>query len=463
MTDIFGILNIGKNALETQQMAINVTGQNIANVNTPGYTRQRVNMVSTSSTSIQGMPIGTGVKATEVQRIYDGFVDRQLNIENQKLGTWEGMQGSLELVEITFNEASGYGLGEAMDGFWNAWQDLAMNPSGYVERISLLSKSNTLSMTITQTFSNLEKIQESISNNISSSLDEVNILAGEIRDLNQQIVQTEVNGHQANDLRDQRGLLVRELSTMIDVETAEDEQGKINIFVGGGHPLVSGIDAWELSTAPNPDPSLEDIIVWKSHDGSSVDITENILNGKVKGMIDARDDYIPDYLDRLNQLAKNMINDINAIHSSGDDLNGNDGGLFFEIPDAVNPAKFMQVAINDPNLIAGAADGGGVGDNSNTLSIVELQNGFQMGGSATYDEFYQTLVSDVGNIVKYVGTNESYQTSMVEYLENYRESISGVSTDEEMVNLVKFQHAYEAAARLINTIDEMLDSLLSLA
>ena len=456
MTDLFGILNIGKVALETQQMAINVTGQNIANVNTPGYTRQRVNMVSTSTMSLQGLPLGTGVKATEVQRIYDGFVERQLNIENQKLGTWEGMQESLSLVEITFNEASGYGLGEVMADFWNAWQDLSTNPSGYVERISLISKSNTLAMTFTETFANLEQVQDSISDNIASSLDEINTLAGEIRDLNQQILQTEVNGHQANDLRDQRGLLITELSTLIDVEMAEDEQGKINIFAGGGHPLVSGIDTWELSLDG-------DDIVWEGHDGSTIDITDNVASGKIKGMLDARDDYIPDYMDRLNQLAENIINDINTIHSSGDDLNGNDGGNFFEVPDAVDPAKFMQVVIDDPDLIAAADDGGGVGDNTNALAIVELQNNLQMGGSATYDEFYQSLVSDVGNVVQYVDTNQSYQTSMVDYLENYRESISGVSTDEEMVNLVKYQHAYEAAARLINTVDEMMESLLSLA
>ena len=204
-----------------------------------------------------------------------------------------------------------------MDNFWNAWQDLVSNPSGYVERISLLSKSSTLAMTFNETFSNIEQIQDSISNDISSSLDEVNVLSQQICELNQQILQTEVNGHQANDLRDQRGLLIKELSALVDIETTEDQDGNINIFVGGGHPLVTGIDTWELSSIPNSDPDLEDIVVWNSGDGSTEDITSQIRSGRVKGLLEARDSYIPDYLNRLNQLAENIITEINTIHQSG--------------------------------------------------------------------------------------------------------------------------------------------------
>ncbi len=465
MSDIFGIINTGKVALQTQQTAIGVTGHNIANVNTPGYTRQRVNLAATSTVGIQGVPMGTGVDIIEIQRVYDLFINRQLNAGNQELGTWEGLKTGLETVEIYFNEAGGYGLSEAMTAFWNAWQDLCNNPSGYVERISLLSKSSTLSMTFNELYVNLEKSQDNISGGIEGCLQEVNSMAEQVRNLNRQILQNEVNGQQANDLRDQRDLLIKEISKLIDIETVEDTNGNLNIFVGDGHPLVSGVDAWTLTTKPNPDAtSPENIIVWQDKDGSTADINDSISGGKVKGMLDARDVYISDYMARLNDLAENFIIRINTQHANGEDLDGNGGGLFFATPAAGDPAKFMQLVIDDPNLIAASSIGGGAGDNTNAIAIVDLQNQLTMGGdAATFDDFYQSLVSDVGNAVKYASTNYDYQQSIVSHMENYKESISGVSTDDEMVNLVKYQHAYEAAARLINTIDEMLEILLSIA
>jgi flagellar hook-associated protein 1 len=463
MSNIFGILNTGKVALQTQQTGIDVTGHNIANVNTAGYSRQIVNMTATSSFGFQET-VGTGVKITGISRAYDSFVTRQINLENQKSGYWEGLKTCLEQVEIVFNESGDYGLNQAMSDFWNAWNDVSNNPSGYVERISLLSKSSSLSMAFNETYANLESIRDNVSDNVASDLKQVNLMAGQVRDLNQQILQAEVAGSQANDLKDQRDLLLKDLSGIIDVETAEDQNGNVNVFVGGGHPLVSGTDTWQLETAPNSDPTLQDIVVWKDSDGSAVDITDKICGGEIKGMIEARDELLPDYLNRLNELAEGLITQVNTLHQAGDDLNGDSGTLFFKAPDPGAPAGFIEVNIEDPGLIAAAAHGAGQGDNSTALLIAGLQNELTMSGDqATFDNFYQSIVSDVGNSVNYTNANRSYQESAMTYLENYRESVSGVSTDEEMINLIKFQHAYEAAAKLIDTIDKMLDTLLGMS
>ena len=463
MTTIFGSLNIGRTALSVQQTAINVTGHNIANVNTEGYTRQRVNMESTSSSGYATGTIGTGVGIENVERIFDKFVQNQISSQNQELGYWEGMKEYLDQVEIVFNEANGVGISTAMDDFWNAWNDVANNPSGYVERISLLSKSSTMAMTFNQSHDSLTRLQDHISGGIEAALNDVNLKAGQVKDLNQQILQMEGSGQTANDLRDQRDLLVKEISRLIDVNTSEDSNGNVNVFTSDGHPLVSGTYSWTLSTAVDPASPLQDDIIWNGGDGTTVDITGSITGGKIKGMLDVRDSVIPEYVDRLNQLAGSVIDGVNTLHGSGSDLNGDDGGVFFNAPGASDAAKTIAVAIEDTDLIAAAASGEGAGGNFTALSIAELQNSLSMEtGTATFGDFYRSLVSEVGNAVSSANNNLSNKTAMIDQLENYRESISGVSLDEEMVNLVKYQHAYDAAAKLISTVDEMLDSLLNL-
>jgi flagellar hook-associated protein 1 FlgK len=409
--------------------------------------------------------MGSGVAVGDIERIYDKFIQQQITTENQKSGYWNGMANYLEQVEIVFNEASGFGISQAMEDFWNSWNDVANNPSGYVERVSLISSSQTLAMTFNQGHESLTQLQDYITSDIAANIENVNLKAGQIQDLNQQILQRETAGSRANDLRDQRDLLVNELAGLINVNVSEDANGNINIFTGSGQPLVSGVDAWQLDTVLDPVSPTQDHIVWVGKDGATVDITDNITNGKIKGMLDVRDDLIPDYLNRLNTLAENIITGVNHLHATGEDLNGNAGGNFFDPADADHPAKTMSLAIEDTDDIAAAdfVNENAPGGNSVAIAIAELQNDMTMGASATFSDFYRSLVSDVGNAVQYAKNNQSNQTAMVNQLTEYRESISGVSLDEEMVNLVKFQHAYAAAAKLISTVDEMLDSLLSIA
>ena len=457
MTSIFGTLNIGRVAVGVQQAAIDVTGHNISNVNTEGYTRQRVNMTSTSVAGYQNMNMGTGVAIDDIERIYDKFIQRQIGTENQEMGYWEGKTSYLEQVEIVFNETSGSGISQALDNYWNAWNDVANNPTGYVERISLINAGSTLAMSFNQSRETLSDLQNYISSDIEANLEDINLKASQIRDLNKQILQSETAGSEANDLRDQRDLLVNELSKLIDVNVSEDNNGNVNIYIGSGQSLVTGVDSWQLSTATDPSSPNQDRIVWNAKDGSTVDITSDIDNGTIKGMLEVRDTVVPEYISKLDNLASNIISEVNDLHSWGNDPTGQN---FFSGTDAGD----MAVAISDPDEVVTRAIAAGEGDNSVALAIAELQNeNTIMGTNTTFSDYYQSLVSDIGNAVQYSQNSLTNQTAMVDQVTTYRESLSGVSLDEEMVNLVKYQHAYDAAAKLISTVDEMLDTLLSLA
>jgi len=460
MPDIYGILNVGRGALLVQQQAIDITGHNIANVNTPGYSRQRVDMESNEPISLWPGQMGTGVRATEIQRIYDRFLALQINNENQQLGRWEAQKGALERVEMIFDESSEYGLNQAMSEFWNAWQDLAGNPSGQAERVVLLAKSETLTTTFNQIYSALEQIQKDIDASIEGTIKEINLIAEQIADLNQKIARAEAGRLNANDYRDRRDLLLKQLSSMIDINNFEDSDGKVTILVGGGKPLVEATSSWKLSTERNAS-GLQDI-VWINSDGNSGNITDNISGGKLKGWLETRDVIIPEYLERLNELAGSIISRVNALHSGGYGLDGSTGNDFFTGTSASDIAVNSEI-VNDVKKIAAAESAGGVpGDNSNAIAIANLQNELAIHNSATFDSYYNSLVSDVGNEVRKAHVTFEHQSAMITHLDNYRESLSGVSLDEEMINLIKFQHAYEAAAKLIGTVDELLNTVINM-
>ncbi|MBI5896480.1 MAG: flagellar hook-associated protein FlgK [Desulfobacterales bacterium] len=461
MPNISNLLNIASTALTTQQRAIDITGNNIANVNTEGYSRLRVNMVQSTPVRDHLGSMSTGVHAEQkIERFYDRFITMQLNNENENLGRWDAQKTALEKVEVLFDEVSGFGLGTAMADYWNSWQDVINNPSGHVERTSLLSAAQYMANTFNQLSENITKVQEDIGTNVTNIVGDINQIADQIAELNRKVTQVEVNGHNANDYRDQRDLLVLNLSKLIDIDSFEDGDGNITIMVGGGKPLVERTATWDLSTV-NVGGVVQ--VYWNDSSGGSEDITTRIASGELKGWIEARDVVINDYQTRLDDLAATMIAEVNTLHSAGYGLDGVDGRDFFigtgAADMAVNP-----VIEADVELIAAASDPLALpGDNDTAMAIFDLQNTLTMaGGGSTFDDFYISLVGDVGSDVRQADLNFDHQTTMMSHLSNYREEVSGVSLDEEMVNLVKFQHAYTAAAKLITTTDEMMDTIIGM-
>lgn len=576
MSGIYGVLQTGMRSLLAQQRGIEVTGHNIANVNTPGYSRQTVNLETTTPVlGSQGM-IGTGVTAGESQRVYDRFVGVQIENEKEELGRWEAQKTALERVEMIFNESSDSGLSKTMGEFWNAWQDLVNNPSGNVERVALLGKSETLAFELQNTYNNLSPLQDDLDISIAATVDEINLKAAEIANLNQKIIEAEGGGVHANDFRDARDLAVKDLSLMIDVTTYEESSGSINVSLRDGSSLVNGSNTSTLSTMVN-DSGYRDV-VWASD--PMVSINSTISGGKLKGWIEVRDVIIPEYKENMEDLVNgikgvestdvvtgaastlsggdyftisspttdyyvwydigdgstdpgiagrtgievdisatdtaaqvasktaaaiagkadfdaavtggatltiaNVVagdatdsadNDtgftitkridggdgVNYYHRQGYGLDDSTGNDFFSGTLAGNNFAVDAVIAADSNKIAAGTASGAPGDNSNAIAIAELQNALMMNSdTATFDNYYNSMVSDVGNKVQHAGMSYGHHTAMVSHLENYRESISGVSLDEEMVNLIQFQLGYDAAAKLISTTDELLQTLINM-
>ena len=462
MPNIYGLLNVGQSALLTQQKAIDITGNNIANVNTPGYSRQRLIIQQNSPVRVDGQTMSTGVSADpRIQRFYDQFLSAQLSSENQNMGRWEAQKSALEKVELMFDESTGYGLSSAINEFFNAWQDLSNNPSGVAERTTLISSAQYLAESFNQIDSNLNQLKGDIDTHVNDIVGNINDIADRIAELNLKVAQVEVSGHNANDFRDERDQLVFELSQLIDINSFEDGDGHITVMVGEGKPLVEASSTWDLVTSNNG--GVQEIN-WESSNGTLTNITAQISGGEIKGWTEARDGIIDGYMTQLDELANTMRTSVNALHSGSVDLNGTTVTELFFTGTGASDMAVNNALVTDSDLIGAAAAGEGVpGGNGTAIAMANLQSAASMGGGSTFNEYYNSLVGKIGADVQSADFNFSHQTIMVQNLENYRQEVSGVSLDEEMVNLIKFQHAYNAAARLITSADEMLDTLMSIA
>jgi flagellar hook-associated protein 1 FlgK len=463
MTHLFGVLTTGTSALLTQQRAINVTGNNIANVNTPGYSRQKLNLETNTPVYTAAGLMSFGVNSTGIERVYDRFLGVQLNNENAALGRWEAQQGMLDRVEVVFDESDGYGLNQAMSDFWNAWQDLSLNPSRTTERSMVAATSQGLADAIREKYAELEQIQEDIDTALEGGVETANRLVAQIADLNQKIASIENGGTRANDYRDSRDRVLTQLSEIIDIKSYENSDGQVVVSVADGRPLVETGTTWQLQAQTNADGHTD--ILWPDVNNSPVTITGQITGGQIGGWLQTRDTQIAGYQDQLDALADGLKGQINAVHAAGYGLDGTTGTNLFD--DSTGGAADFQVnpdILGNLDLIAASATSAGVpGNADNGMAIYDLRTAMTMSaGTATFDTAVNTLVSSVGYDVQTAKANSSHQAEMMTYLENYRESVSGVSLDEEMVNLVKFEAAYNAAAKMISMADDMLNNLMSI-
>jgi len=460
MSSIYGILQTGKNAVLAQQKGIEVTGQNISNVNTPGYTRRRLILKQGVAIPSSAGPIGAGVVAKGVERVYDSFLGAQINQEEQELGRWEARRDGLDVAEIRFNEAAGGGLSETLGEFWNAWQDLANDPSGYVQRVTLVGKGEELANKFQDVYDALSPIPSPLDDQMEDAVNQINLSAAKIADLNQKIVEVETSGANANEQRDARDLALKELSSLVDINTFAQENGSLTIKLGGGKSLVDGVTYRELITIDN-DAGHKDV-AWL--DAPSASINDDISSGTLKGLIETRDEIIPGYMSSLESLAGTIKAQVNHLHSSGFGLAGSTGDNFFTGSLSSGNFAVNSAVVSDTDRVAAAQTSDGLpGDNRLALAIADLQaTSVPIGDvTTTFSDYYHSVASRVGADVQYAATHVDNQSEMLTYLDNYRESVSGVSLDEEMVNLIQYQRSYESAAKLISVVDEMLTTLLN--
>jgi flagellar hook-associated protein 1 len=507
MRSTFHGLETARRALSTQQTAIQTTGHNIANASTPGYSRQRVNFQQEDAypgnsfikPQIPGQ-IGTGVKAGSIQRIREDFLDLQYRGENNKFGYWDARSEALGKMEEVLKEPSDTGLKTTMDRFWQSLQDLAVNPDNSGARSVVRERGIALSETFNYLSTSLQSIRKDIKSQLEVTKDEINSIAVQINNLNQQIAAVEPHKYLPNDLYDQRDALVDKLSQMVDIKITniDSGEGALDIAEGSYNIDIVGKDGSILGTLVDArtrtvnefkinDPDNDSFIDSVSIGVGTIDVDKFSSQGKVLGLIESygyeyettdtagnittvEKGTYPDMLADLDSMAYEIVTAFNQVHEEAYGMDGTTTGTsFFESINQSGAAGAIKLhddilADGGEFKIATSLDGN-PGDGSNAINLadilkgksVTLSDGTTVKADFSYENIIGQMAVDAQQAMRLRENSDNLRVSV----EGRRQSVSGVSLDEEMTNLVQFQHAYNAAARTITAVDEMLDTIIN--
>jgi flagellar hook-associated protein 1 FlgK len=555
---ISSILSTGQQALLAQQKALQVVGQNIANVNTPGYSRERPVLMPTP-TALTGSVLRSGVAVEQVKRVFDRFVTTQMNVATTQLQSTQEQADLLKQIESLFNDLgqADTGLASVLEHFFQSFQELANNPQDLAARNALQQQGSTVANTFQQLHKGLQDLRQDLNTSLKDELEQVNRLADQIADLNNQITLVEADPHNpANTLRDERDQLVTQLAEKVGITTFETNEGALTVLLGGGRPLVTGLQAQHLvARADDNDP--QQLLVYMQDDhGNLTNVTTSILGGKIHGLLQVRDMAIPQFTTSLNRLAAQLVASVNQLHSNGYGLDGTTGNAFFaprqvtgqapaenagggtlqsamvfdptqltlddyritfvsngppptfDILDTTTgatvaagqtytsgaPIRFAGIeailtngsgppqvgdtflfsttqdaaqniamdtsVLTDARKIA-AAQTPAAGDNANALALANLRQS-KVIDNATFGEFHRALLSSIGLQSQQSTAQAQQQQLVVTEMENRRESLAGVSLDEEQIDLIRFQQAFNAAAHFIQVADELANAVLDI-
>ncbi len=466
MAKIHSMMDIGKRSMMNSQTALQTVSHNIANKTTEGYSRQRVEMQSALPIVEGRHQMGMGSRASAVTRTNNPFLEKQLQREQGQMGMLQGREAALTRVEQVFNEQMNKGLNQYVTDFFNGFRELAQNPESLTTRTMVKEAGEALVKDFKRVDQQMSAIQEDVNERVKNEVVEVNKMIREVASLNEKIAEVEVQGIPANDQRDRRDVLLKHINEKIDISYAEGNNGMVAVRTAGNALLVSGFDAYELNTKTSPEGMTE--IFFKPNESTpEFRITDRIRGGSIGGALNVRDQVIPDFKDKIDTMAYRLADEVNRAHMEGFDKTGKQGQAFFVLPQDISGAAKnieMNLAIlDDVNKVAAAAKPGAPGDNTVANVISQLQYKEVMDGdTTTIDDFYNTQVGRVGVLTQRAIKSREAQGNIVSQLSTIRESISGVSLDEETTNMLEFQRAFDASARLIKTADEMFDTVLNL-
>ncbi|MEK4522930.1 flagellar hook-associated protein FlgK [Psychrobacillus sp. FSL W7-1457] len=501
MRSTFMGLEASKRGLFTQQSALYTTGHNISNANTLGYSRQRVNMEATLGYPGTGLNapktaghIGTGVQAHSVQRIRDNFIDRQYQQETTKLGYWESRSNAISQIEDIVTEPSDFGLNAALDQFWSSLHDLSGSPENAATRKVVIQRALHVADSFNYTHKQLSDIQGNVGNEIKVSTDKINSMLKQIASINEQIQAIEPNGYMPNDLYDARDTLIDELAQYFPVETERVASGGNALAIAEGSltvslklkdgtkvELVKGKDFSQLETLDTSNKKLDgtDLTAGfkeiKITGLGSQTITYEQLDpskGKLVSLIDSfghgnpPTGYFPETLDKLNDMANAFIKEFNEVHKKGytlaeeNTLSTTNQEFFTGVGAAGIDVR--EDIINNPNLIAASDAVGEVGNGKNAIKLANMKfNKLTDLDGATVQSFYQGVIGKLGVDGEQANRLTTNAGTILLTVANNRASVSSVSLDEEMTNMITFQQAYNANARMITVIDETLDKIIN--
>ncbi|MDK3257420.1 flagellar hook-associated protein FlgK [Blastococcus capsensis] len=456
----FSGLNTATTALWAQRRGLDVTGQNIANANTDGYSRQRVDLAAISGSTVPAFfstssGIGQGVSADDVMRIRDSFLEGRGHTEHANNAQLVAETDALELVEQAFREPGDTGIQKMLSEVWSGWQEVANSPDDPAARGQVLKRLETLVGGLHFSQDQLGGQWAQTRENLAVLVDDVNAAAENIASLNVAIQRATQSDLPSNDLADQRDLLIMKLADQVGATVRHGKDGVLDVVVGG-MSLVSAGSATKFALAGSTDPDTAA--------GDPLRIVTAVgaftvrPGGTAAGQLNALNTIIPGYRGQLDGIATSLATALNDTHAGGFDLYGDPGTAILGSSGGPITASTISVLTTDTKRIAASSIGPGAPnlDRGNADKIAQLAN------SATgVDATYRTMIVELGVQSAVSQRNLDIQTSITTTVDAARDSVAGVNLDEELTNMLSYQHAYAAAGRMITAIDEALDVLIN--
>lgn len=557
---LLSVLNVGTRAIFASQLAMDVAGQNISNADVDGYSRKRLNLQPDYRYDSAYGQIGIGVEVINIERMRNVFIDEQIRRQNHQVGYYEELDNTLESIENIFTEPSDTGVIHFVDQFFDSWQNLANNPSDISARTMVRTNAEILIDVFHNVSGELSNLRQTRNEEVQQQVNKINEICKELHNLNLEIGTVELNNQNANDSRDRRDLLLKDLSKIIDISVVENDTGQVTITTSG-NIIVSPVFYQELETTSTTTRLSDGTTIMET--GVRFSDSKNIFKpqgGLIKGLFESRDLIIPEYQKQLDILANGLVEKVNDIHGGGYNLKGFTGINFFD-PDLTGASNIQLSAsiLSDVSNIAAASGGethpasqnllsagshdfgsdpvqlyrdpsalplvearnilngtvivstgtttlvegadyhinyvngtiqmlhagydsddlqidfnyrsggfAGPGDNSTALAIANLRSELTMNndihgnGTSSFAEYYSSMIGRLGLSRNEADSNLKTRIFLVNQYETHQDAVAGVSLDEEMADLIKYQHTFQAAARLISIADEMLDSLLNM-
>ena len=455
MPGLNSIMDSSLSGLFAAQAGMATTGHNIANANTPGYNRQTVNFAARRPDILSYGALGRGVEVLGVNRIQDEFLLNNLRVQTARQESYAAVDTALYEVEAILGSVDNDHLGDAMNNFFDAWNALSQPPIDTTLKTNVVTTAISLVNDFHEISDSLDDLEANIEQNIQSEITNLNSLLTQVASMNEQIMAAESNGEPANDLRDQRDYLITEVSAIAEVSVLEREDGTKDVILAGRTMVARGSVTLFKSSYKQTDQGYVMTIVTQDN------MREVQLSpGKLEGLLSSRDEHINKVREQLDAVASQLIDDVNSLHTQG--RTATSSGLAFFTGDSMHTINVNEAILNNNSLVATGATGV-EGDNEIALAIANLVNeGVDGPGSTTVGDRYRELLIDVASKRSNYEFMLENQQNVVASLETKMASVSGVSLDEEGANMVKYQNSYNAAAKIVSTVQEMYDTLMNM-
>ena len=453
MSSLNASLGVALSGLIAEQGAMGATTNNVANANTPGYSRQVPVLVTSEPVVIDPLTLGTGVTLSSIKSIRDPILESQIQQETQSQGQWNALVSSLSQIEPSFTSSTA-DIGTAISNFFDRINQLSTSPADLSLRQGVLTAADNVASAFKSVSDALTSQRNNLDQSVEQAVGQVNQLTGQIAKLNGQIAALENAGQSAGTFIDQRTELIGQLSSLVDVSVIPSDN-TLTLTTARGAPLVAGLQSFQLSTAL--DSSGHQQIYSEGNN-----ITGAIVSGQLGGLLQARDEQIPGVLSQIDTLAAGLAAAVNGVQTSGFDRNGNAtaGENLFAPVSGAGAAAAFSVVLTDPALLAASSDGS-AGSNGNAEQMYALRNQAIIKGQSPTD-YYSSIVFNVGNTSANAQAAQSASSMVLQQLKDQRSSVSGVSLDEEAANLMRYQQAYAAAAQVITTINSMMQTVINM-